>query len=91
MLLYKGVDGRKWTMEFLMALFVFPLLSFLFGVIGQMLIKKVYIVVGITFIGWLIATYTIFNESFLIWAFIYSILSLVGAGIIYLINKSKDR
>ncbi len=76
-------------MEFLMVLLIFPLLSFLFGVIGQMLIKKVYIVVAITFIGWLIATYTIFNEIFLIWVFIYSILSLVGAGIICFIQRLK--
>lgn len=37
-------------MEFFMALFIFPLLSFLFGIIGQILIKKIYIVVGITFL-----------------------------------------
>jgi len=78
-------------MEFLIALFVFPLSSLLFGVIGQILIKKVYIVVGITFLVWLIATFTIFNESFLIWAFIYSILSLIGSGITYFAQKSKNK
>lgn len=77
-------------MEFLMALFVFPLLSFIFGIIGQILIKKIYIVVGITFLGWLVATFTIFNESFLIWVFIYSILSLIGSGIIYFTQRSKN-
>ncbi|KUO53658.1 MAG: hypothetical protein APF76_18385 [Desulfitibacter sp. BRH_c19] len=76
-------------MEFLMALFIFPLVSFLFGIIGQMLIKKIYIVVGITFLGWLIATFTIFNESFLIWVFIYSLLSLIGSAIVYFLQKSK--
>jgi hypothetical protein len=78
-------------MEFIMALLVFPLLSFLFGVIGQMLIKKAYIVVGITFLIWLITTLTIFNESFLIWVFVYSILSLIGSGIIYFTQKTKDK
>ena len=78
-------------MEFLMALFIFPSLSFLFGVIGQLLIKKVYIVVGITFLGWLIATFTIFNESFLIWVFIYSILSLTGSVIVCFFQKSKNK
>lgn len=29
-------------MEFLFALFIFPLLSFSFGIIGQILIKKIY-------------------------------------------------
>ncbi|NLV81927.1 MAG: DUF2651 family protein [Synergistaceae bacterium] len=76
-------------MEFAMVLYIFPLASFLFGIIGQLLINKIYIVVGITFLGWLIATYTIFNDSFLIWVFVYSILSFIGAGIIYFIKKSK--
>jgi hypothetical protein len=76
-------------MEFLMILFVFPLLSLLFGIIGQILIKKIYIVVGITFLGWLIATFAIFNDSFLIWVFIYSILSLIGSGIVRFVQKSK--
>lgn len=74
-----------------MALFIFPLLSFLFGIIGQILIKKVYIVVGITFLGWLIATFTIFNESFYIWVFVYSILSLIGSAIVYFFQKSRNR
>lgn len=78
-------------MEFLMVLFVFPLLSFLFGIIGQILIKKIYIVVGVTFLGWLIATFTIFNESFLTWVFIYSTLSLIGAGIIYFGKRSENK
>ena len=72
-----------------MALLVFPLLSFLFGIVGQLLIKRIYIVVGVTFLVWIIATFTLFNESFLIWAFIYTVLSLVGALIIFLIQKSK--
>lgn len=73
-----------------MAILVFPILSFLFGVTGQILTKKIYIVVGITFLGWTIATFTIFNESFFIWVFIYTILSLIGAGIVYLAKKSKS-
>ena len=78
-------------MEFLMVLFVFPLISLLFGMVGQILIKKVYIVVGITFLGWLFATFTIFNESFLIWVFLYSILALIGSIIVYLIQKSRKK
>ncbi|HHT97720.1 MAG TPA: DUF2651 family protein [Clostridiales bacterium] len=78
-------------MEFIMALFIFPLVSFVFGIIGQRLIKKMYIVVGITFLGWLIATYTIFNGTFLIWVFIYSFLSLIGATIVYLVQKSRNK
>ena len=76
-------------MEFLMVLVVFPLLSLMFGVIGQLLIRKIYMVVGVAFLGWLIATFTLFNESFLIWVFVYSILSFIGAGIVcFAKNKS---
>ena len=67
-------------MEFLMVLFIFPVLSFVFGAVGQMVANKIYIVVGITFAGWLIATFTVFNESFLMWVFVYSVLSLFGSG-----------
>ena len=73
-----------------MALFIFPLLSFIFGIIGQIIIKKMYIVVGVTFLGWLIATFTIFNNSFLIWVLIYSLLSLIGSTIVYFFQKSKN-
>ena len=78
-------------MEFVMVLLLFPLGSFLFGIIGQLLIKNIYLVVGITFLGWLLATYTIFNESFLIWVFVYSILSLIGAGIVYFVRKHRNK
>lgn len=64
------IEGVDKIMEFLMVLFIFPFLSFLFGIVGQIVINKIYIVVGITFIGWLIATFTIFNYSFMIWVFI---------------------
>jgi hypothetical protein len=77
-------------MEFLMALIIFPLISFLFGVFGQILIKKVYIVVGITFVGWLIATFTMFNYTFLIWVFVYSVLALIGSAIVCFTQKTKN-
>jgi len=78
------------NMEFIMVLFLFPFLSFVFGIIGQLLFKKTYIVVVITFIVWLIATFTIFNSSFLIWVFIYSALTLIGS-VIVSVNKKQDK
>jgi len=78
-------------LEFLMVLIIFPLLSFFFGMLGQIIIKKILIVVGINFLFWLIAAFTIFNESFLIWVFIYSILTFLGAGIVYTIRKNEDK
>jgi len=49
-------------MEFGLILIVFPILSLLFGIIGQIFVKKGYIIIGITFIGWLIATFVFFNK-----------------------------
>lgn len=73
-----------------MVLFIFPLLTFLFGVIGQIFLKKIYIVVGITFLGWLIAAFTVFNVTFLLWVFIYSALSLLGSGLVFYLKKLKS-
>jgi hypothetical protein len=78
-------------MEFLMVFLIFPILSFLFGGIGQILIKRIYLVVGITFLGWLIAAFTIFNDTFLIWVFVYSALSFLGAGVVYFLKKPKSK
>jgi len=78
-------------MEFLMVLFIFPLVSFIAGIIGQILIKKIYLVVGLTFLGWIIATFTVFNDSFLIWVFIYTALSLLGSGLVYYLKKLKNK
>jgi len=78
-------------MEFLMVLFVFPFVSFIVGIIGQIVIKKIYIVVGITFLGWFIAAFTVFNDSFLIWVFIYTALSLLGSVLVYHFKKLKNK
>ena len=78
-------------MEFFSIFVIFPILSFLVGVIGQILIKKMYIVVGIVFLGWLLATFTIFNDTFLIWVFVYSIIAFLGAGIVVFLKRLKNK
>lgn len=76
-------------MEFLMILLVFPLLSFFFGIIGQMIIRRIYLVVGIVILAWFIVALTLFNETFFEWVFLYSLLSLLGAGFVRVIQKRK--
>jgi len=78
-------------MEFLMALLIFPLLSFLFGIIGQVLIRKIFIVAGITFALWSIAAFTVFNSSFLVWVLVYTVLSALGASIVHFGKDFKKR
>lgn len=78
-------------MEFLMILLVFPISSFLFGIIGQIILKNAYLVAGTTFIIWLILTFILFNESFLIWVFIYTILSVIGSLLAVFLKKALQK
>ncbi|MVX67293.1 DUF2651 domain-containing protein [Clostridium chromiireducens] len=61
-----------------MILIILPLLTFIISLLSQLLIKKKIIILSVVFIGYLIAKFTIFNSSFLIWCFVYTGISLVG-------------
>ncbi|RII32895.1 DUF2651 domain-containing protein [Clostridium chromiireducens] len=61
-----------------MILIILPLFTFIISLLSQLLIKKKIIILSVVFIGYLIATFTIFNSSFLIWCFVYTGISLVG-------------
>ncbi|MFW2491605.1 DUF2651 family protein [Clostridium chromiireducens] len=61
-----------------MILIILPLLTFIISLLSQLLVKKKIIILSVVFIGYLIATFTIFNSSFLIWCFVYTGISLVG-------------
>lgn len=77
------------VMEFILVLLVFPILSLIFGIVGEIFIKKVYVVGGITFLVWVIATVTIFNSTFIMWVFINTLLALLGACIVEFFRKRK--
>lgn len=74
---------------FEMVLIIFPLTTLMISLIGQILIKRKVIILSIVFIGYLVATFTLFNSSFLIWCFVYTGISLVGTLIADLILKYK--
>lgn len=75
-----------------MILIVLPTLTFIVSLILQLLMKKKTIILAIVFIVYLVATYTVFNSSFLIWCFVYTVTSLIGTIIADLILKySKKR
>ncbi len=73
-----------------MILIIFPLLTFITSLILQILIKKKVIILGVVFIGYLIATFTLFNSTFLIWCFVYTGISLVGTFSADSILKDKE-
>ncbi|WP_315074353.1 DUF2651 family protein [uncultured Clostridium sp.] len=74
-----------------MTLIIFPLLIFIASLILQLLIKKKMIILSVAFIGCLIATFTIFNSTFLVWCFVYTGISLGGTLIADLILKAKQK
>lgn len=76
---------------FELVLIILPLSTFIISLIGQFLMKKKVIILSIVFIGYLIATFTLFNSSFLIWCFVYTVISLVGTLTADLILRYKKK
>ena len=74
-----------------LVLFTLPLLVFIISLVMQLIFKKRLIILLINFVWWLIGTFTIFNSSFLIYCFIYTVISLVGTLIADLIIKYKNK
>jgi hypothetical protein len=74
-----------------MVLIILPLLTFIVSIIGQLLMKKKVIILSVVFIGYLIATFTLFNSTFLIWCFVYTFISLLGTLFADLILKFKKK
>ena len=72
-----------------LVLFALPLLTFVISLVMQLLIKKKIIILSIVFVGYLIATFVLFNSTFLIWCFVYTGISLTGTLIADLILKCK--
>lgn len=72
-------------------LIIFPLLTFITSLILQLLIKKKVIISSVVFTLYLIATFTLFNSSFLLWCFVYTGISLVGTLIADLILKYNKK
>jgi hypothetical protein len=76
---------------FEMVLIIFPLITFVVSIIAQLLLKKKLWILGFVFILYLIATYTVFNSSFLMWCFVYTGISFIGTLIADLILKFRKK
>jgi hypothetical protein len=76
---------------FEMVLIILPLLTLLVSLVLQLFIKKKIIILGIVFTGYLIATYMVFNSSFLMWCFVYTAISLIGTLIADIILKYRKK
>ncbi|NQD64413.1 DUF2651 family protein [Bacillus haikouensis] len=74
---------------FFMILILFPLLSVLIGIVGYIIFKNIFISPALVFIIAMIALFLIFNETFLIWVFLYTIVTLVSGMIVKALSKIR--
>jgi hypothetical protein len=74
---------------FVLVVIILPLLTFIVSLIGQLIMKRKAIILSVVFIIYLIATFTLFNSTFLIWCFVYTFISLFGTLFADLILKFK--
>ncbi|MFS0752554.1 DUF2651 family protein [Oceanobacillus sp. 1P07AA] len=78
-------------MEFLLVLIVYPIFVILASVFGYFLFRKWFVFPSITLIVFLILTIFVYNTSFLIWAIIYTVMSLIFSLIIDYFQKKEPQ
>lgn len=64
-------------MNVLVVMFILPLLIIIVSILGYVWLKQWTIVPLLTFILFTTLTFTLFNDSFFVWAIIYTIISLI--------------
>lgn len=66
-------------MNNLLIFFAFPVAVIIFAIALQKLLKCPFLVAAVTFAAFLIVAFTAFDESFLVFAILYSLLALITA------------
>ncbi|MFE8696118.1 DUF2651 family protein [Cytobacillus sp. FJAT-53684] len=75
-------------MEFLLVLFICPIIVLVASIIGFYLVGRRWFVMPLlTFVVFTILTFTVFNESFFIWVVVYTILSVIVSLLMKFIKK----
>jgi hypothetical protein len=74
---------------FFMILILFPVLSAIMGVAGYAVFKNIFVSPAFVFIVSMIALYLFFNETFLIWVFVYTLVTLLSGAIVMAISKKR--
>ncbi|MGJ7909924.1 DUF2651 family protein [Neobacillus sp. LXY-1] len=69
--------GSEQGMEFSLILFIFPIVVVVTSIIGFLLFRKWFVMPLLTFIVFALLMMSIFNDSFLIWLILYTILSII--------------
>ncbi|MGA4515636.1 DUF2651 family protein [Solibacillus silvestris] len=74
-------------MEFLLVLFICPIIVFTASIIGYLITKKWFVVPTIIFILFTVLTFTVFNKTFFFWVLVYTILSFIVSLVMKFIKK----
>ncbi|MCA1054048.1 YbeF family protein [Rossellomorea aquimaris] len=74
---------------FFIILILFPAISIIIGAVGNILFRNLYIAPAFVFISFMIATFLLFNETFLIWVFVYTIAAILSGLFVHVIIKSR--
>jgi hypothetical protein len=64
---------------FTLILIVLPIVSLITGVVGYLIFKNIYISAVMVFTVSVITTYAIFNETFLVWGVVYTLLAFLSS------------
>lgn len=72
-------------------LFTLPILTTIFSIIFQIIIKDKYIVSGVCLIVYLFLTLIVFDDPFVAWAILYTMLSFTVSLILELVGIEKSK
>ncbi|WP_262371852.1 YbeF family protein [Rossellomorea aquimaris] len=72
-----------------MVLVGFPLLSMIVGIAGYYLFKNIIISPLVVFLVTLVATFTVFNDSFMVWVFVYTCLAFLSGFVVNIFKENR--
>jgi Protein of unknown function (DUF2651) len=75
---------------FFIILILFPVISVILGIAGYAIFKNIFAAPAFVFISSMIALFLVFNETFLIWVFVYTLLALVPGVILKAFSKKRS-
>lgn len=74
-----------------LVLFTLPVSVFVLSFVLQMIFRNELAIIIINFVIWFIAAFTIFNRSFLVYVFLYTLISIIGIVLANLILKMFNK
>lgn len=74
-------------MEFILVLFIIPIIVIAVSIFGYILLKKWFVVPVVTFLVFIVLMLAVLNETFFIWVVIYTIISIIISLIMKLFKK----